>query len=161
MDQRIDRLLIKPMMDRGWMPPKGASVDVLATDYSEALAKYPDPVVSAAFRNLVRSHKYRTWPTVSEFLEAARDHYVEPHKPGDNSKLVAYARSRRAWAYVEARETADGGSLIMRGFHEGCRVELRDWLFDRACRDLRAGKEPHIPNDEVERFFSDRSAGQC
>ena len=152
---KIRRLIIQPMIDRGWTGPKGASLDAVTGDYMRLLGRYPDQVLIKAFDSVLADHKWNSWPQVSLFVAACDRHYDAPKdmddKPADYDRIV---RSRKAHEYVTARLAVNNGALLDRAFKAWCWVESKRFLFERACTCLREGREPHVGNEEIEEFFA-------
>lgn len=151
------RVIVQPMRERGWTEPEKGKVDVIIEDYVRLLGKYPEPVLVKAFDRVLAEHKWNSWPKVSTFVAACDQHYDAPKssegKPADYDRI---ARSRKAHAYVTARLAVNGGALLDRAFQAWCWVELKRFLFRRACESLRAGQEPHVGNAEIEAFFAEQ-----
>lgn len=149
--EKIKRLIIQPMIDRGWTGPEIGKLGAVTDDYIRLLGKYPEPVLSRAFDKVLGEHKWNNWPKVASFVAACDEIYTAPQaKDGRPSDYDRIDRSRKAWAYVDARMAANDHELLNRCFKHICWKEMREFLFRRACEDLRAGRQPHISHAEVD-----------
>ena len=154
---RVKRLIIDPLTERG-EPPRGFSISALAEDYLDALGSYPAEVLAKAATIVRRTWERNTWPLPSTFRRACEALMVDKPPSSSAAELDLTQRSVRAWDYVERRLAAGTGELGLRRLKERGAMDLRDWLFRSACGQLRAGRDIHISDADVNAHIADGEA---
>jgi hypothetical protein len=148
--EKVMRCIIQPMRDRGWTPPTDGSLDVVIEDFVRLLGRYPEDMLSRAFDEVLVKHRWKSWPLVGSFVEACQERREGGSPIVSSDEQDRIDRSRKAIDYAKRRELADGGATQIRAMKGLYIRELRAFLFQRACDDLRAGRDPYIPQAEFD-----------
>lgn len=160
---RVRRLVVEPLKGRG-DPPRGWTAEAMLEDYVLALGRYPEHVLATAAQRVRSDHKRSTWPMAGEFRSVCQTlSEGEPHARPKDSLDVATKISEEAYAYVSRRMSAGDGALLIRSIKAAVDRDIRTFLFVKACDCIRANKEPHVSNAEVDERFAElaeESAGR-
>ena len=148
--EKVMRCIIQPMRDRGWTPPTEGSLDVVIEDFVRLLARFPEETLARAFDEVLVKHRWKSWPPVGSFVEACQERHASGPQAVSSDEQARIDRSRIAHDYAWRRELADGGAIQIRAMKGLYIRELRTFLFQRACEDLRDGREPYIPQAEMD-----------
>lgn len=146
---RVKRLILDPLKGRG-EPPRGWTEEKLMIDYVLVLGEYPEDVLARAAAKVHAERTRTSWPLAGEFRDACEKlggkETAKPAGPVDERVQVSVA----AHGYVSRRMNADNASLLLRSLAGGWQLDCKRWLFNEACKQIRAGQEPHISAASLE-----------
>tara|TARA_R110000823_G_scaffold69922_8_gene161678 strand:+ start:1513 stop:2064 length:552 start_codon:yes stop_codon:yes gene_type:complete len=146
---RVKRLIIQPMQERGWKAPDG-NLEVIIGDYVDDLKNFSEDILRQAFHSVRKNHKYKNWPSSGEFISACKKlgGYDQPIE-ADNEEQAAIKRTNKAFDY--ASEKLDGNNL--RAYSEGFFVDARRYLVSEALKILRQNPDADlditIPGEKI------------
>ena len=139
--EKVKSLIIQPMIDRGWNPPKNANLEVISQDYIDSLKKYDEDTLKMAFNRILGKHKYRSWPSVADFLEICRANTPAFTNYDTDNTAQAALRTKKATAYAMGQID----KVFAEAWKGGWFIDARKWLTQKACEQIRNGQEPNIP----------------
>lgn len=143
---RIKRIVIDRLEGRG-EPSRGWTVKAMQEDYVRALSSYPEACLERAMNSVLSNRTRTTWPLAGDIKKACDDFMVTDPEPIKDDLV---RRSVNGHQYVSNRLAANNGELQKRAIEGGYLLDLRRWLFDRACREIRNGNDPYISNADLD-----------
>lgn len=141
--------VIEPMRKRWKVPAHVSDVDAVLRDFVEDLEGYSVTVLAEAFKTIRKSHKYTTWPSVAEFVQAC-----EGERKSAGDLRGGEARDCRVDHAVEAHRWARKWmNARLEIWENGWFMFLRPRVERAALDALKNGREPEFtitPELEVE-----------
>ena len=140
---KVKRLIINPMKERGWTAPKNGNLEVIISDYVDVLGNYPEDVLKSAFSHMLTTHKYKSWPSLAEFDAAAKKFHGPSYNFDGNSADNSGLRTKKANEYASSQIN----SVFEQAWTEGWQNLARKWLIEQALYQLNQGADPHVPRE--------------
>ena len=152
---RVKAHVYDKLVGRG-EPPRGWTREAMLEDYVDALGGYPEHVLAEASRRVRSTNTRPTWPMAGMFKTACDDiggTEIAPKAADDESARIK--RSQEAHDYAARRLMANEGELQIRAFKLGpwAHGEIKRFLFDSACKEIREGRAPHVSNADLDQFI--------
>ena len=154
---RVKAHVYDKLVGRG-EPPRGWTKEAMLEDYVDALGGYPEQVLAQASVRVRSTNTRPTWPMASMFKAACDDlgsRETLPKPAGDDKDPNLVKRSTEAHGYVTRRMAANDGELQLKVFKMGAWAvtEIKRFLFDSACKEIREGRTPHVSNADLDQFI--------
>ena len=102
----------------------------IISEYARLMVQYSEPELEGAADKLIRTRKFRNWPTIAECIEALEDHRAEVYAknapelqiarhPYPEWDRAAFAAADKLIQSVMGRQAAQEGWIL--GLHDYCR----------------------------------------
>jgi len=137
--------------------PESDNPSAYMEEYARQLRNYRADELSRATDNLLRTRKFKTWPTIGECVEAAdfaREQLREKHPAKPTGEDSMWSEAARKWADEQLRND-DGRTGVEEGWLLGVHEHFRA---NYAKRDTRWPSPPQMRAIQENAEYIDRCA---
>ena len=142
---RVKKLVVQRMLDRGWKMPTGASVEALTEDYIADLKHFSTDELNAAWyairNNDDRDKTFRYWPSPEAWAHHARMAKRENSPAQSDVDMKSYNEADEAARSYSGKRIGSDLQWAWRSRHLN---EIREFLRSRAMEQALVGVEINV-----------------
>lgn len=153
----IDAFLA-PLSARFAVRAQYASAEIARGDYAEALAQFPQPVLSGAARRFTLEWRYREMPSIPECVEMC-ENVARDLRAAEGARITPQGRA--PYANARGRQYADwimnrmDFPHVRDAWHGGYFREMREYIATEAVRQVLNGWDQpkvEVPREKIEEW---------